>query len=132
MALLYIQCDWNEALESEDGKAWITFKQKDHKGQRAFLKQMPSSENPETPCVIATSKDFHVSNPSSKSLIIHFKGHESIFKVLAPTEVFNSIHLKSIASLDVSSGGLGVSAGDDGIYVWENENGLIRRKLGKK
>ena len=29
----------------------------------------------------------------------------------------------------MSSGGLGVSAGDDGMVVWETNTGLIRRKL---
>ena len=45
---------------------------------------------------------------------------------MAPTATYNSIHTKSISCLDVSDGGLGVSAGDDGMFVWETDNGLIR------
>ena len=29
----------------------------------------------------------------------------------------------------MSYGGLGISAGDDGLFVWETNNGLIRRSL---
>ena len=31
-----------------------------------------------------------------------------------------------ITSLDVSSGGIGISAGNDGMFVWEAQNGLVR------
>ena len=89
---------------------------------------MPNSETDQN-FIISTSKDFEISNIRKRSLTVKYKGQPQIFKILAPCQIFNSIHIKSISCLDVSSGGLGVSAGDDGIFIWETENGLVRRKL---
>jgi len=127
MALLYIQCDWEEALRSDDGKAWITYKVRGNKGIRSTLKQMPNTENEEEPFIVSSSTDFTLHKVKSRSFVVKIRDRK--FKVMAPTATYNSIHTKSISCLDVSDGGLGVSAGDDGMFVWETDNGLIRRKL---
>jgi len=125
---LYIQCDWEEALRDDEGKAWITYKFRGQKGLRSTLKQMPNTENDDEPIVVSSSKDFVLHNVKSRNFVVKVNDGR-MFKVMAPTSTFNSIHTKSISCLDVSDGGLGVSAGDDGMIVWETENGLIRRKL---
>ena len=50
------------------------------------------------------------------------------FKAIHPDRTFSSIHMKNVVTLDVSHGGLGVSAGDAGnqISVWESSRGVIR------
>ena len=83
----------------------------------------------ETFAIRADSDKFDIKHVKAKSLTVKMKHHDLLFKVVAPSETFNSIHTKNINSMDVSSGGLGVSAGDDGFLVWETNTGLIRRKL---
>ena len=90
---------------------------------------MPNSEDEERPHLTCTSKDFQLSQFNKSTLTVSVKNSNQNYKIVAPDTTFNSIHQKSISSLDVSSGGLGISAGNDGIFVWESENGLIRRKL---
>lgn len=86
---------------------------------------MPNTENDDEPIVVSSSKDFALHNVKSRNFVVKVNDGR-MFKVMAPTSTFNSIHTKSISCLDVSDGGLGVSAGDDGMIVWETENGLIR------
>lgn len=127
MAVLYVQCDWQEVLREDDGKAWITFKKRGEKGQRAFLKQMGMDED--LPCVKATSDEFCVGNGQKNMIEVNIKGSPLRFKVVPPQRVFESVHTKQINGLDVSDGGLGVSTGDDGLFVWETSRGLVRRSL---
>lgn len=129
MALLYLQPDWQETLADDSGKAWITFKQRGKKGERGYLKQFPSSEDANLPTITATNALFNIEKIRQDSLVISIKDHGLKFKIVAPFQTFNSIHTKSITSLDVSSGGIGISAGNDGMFVWEAQNGLVRRKL---
>jgi hypothetical protein len=100
MAVFYIQCDWQEVLKDfeNEGKAWITFKKRGQKGQRAFLKPMPdNSDDPNRPCLSVTSQDFQISHIREKSLVVNVKGQEMTFKVVAPSETYNSIHTKSVS-----------------------------------
>ena len=113
--------------EEANSKAWITFKVRGQKGERATLKPMYTID--ETLSIRSDSDKFEVKNVKSKSLTVQVKNQDLLFKVVAPFLTFHSIHSKNINSLDVSSGGLGVSAGDDGLLVWETNTGLIRRKL---
>ena len=85
---------------------------------------MPNTENEEEPFIVSSSTDFTLHKVKSRSFVVKIRDRK--FKVMAPTATYNSIHTKSISCLDVSDGGLGVSAGDDGMFVWETDNGLIR------
>ena len=85
---------------------------------------MPNTENEEEPFIVSTSTDFTLHKVKSRSFVVKIRDRK--FKVMAPTATYNSIHTKSVSCLDVSDGGLGVSAGDDGMFVWETDNGLIR------
>ena len=82
--------------------------------------------------VSASEDEFCLGSITSKSLeVSHKKLKNLMFKVIRPERVFKGIHKKNVASLDVSPGGLGVSAGDDGssLYVWETSRGVVRRNL---
>ena len=81
----------------------------------------------ETFAIRADSDKFDIKSVKAKSLTVKMTNQDLLFKVVAPSETFNSIHTKNINSMDVSSGGLGVSAGDDGFLGWETSTGLIRR-----
>ena len=85
---------------------------------------MTNSENEDHPFIVSTSQEFALQNIKRRDFIV--KVNERRFKILAPMQIYNSIHTKTISCLDVSDGGLGVSAGDDGMFVWETDNGLIR------
>ena len=110
------------------------------------MKQFPNSEDANLPTITATNALFNIEKIRSDSLVISIKDHGLKFKIVAPFQNFNSIHVKSVSdnvvvefsmktkfmiffqitSLDVSSGGIGISAGDDGMFVWEAQNGLVR------
>ena len=102
----------------------MTYKVRGNKGIRSTLKQMPNTENEEEPFIVSSSTDFTLHKVKSRSFVVKIRDRK--FKVMAPTAIYNSIHTKSISCLDVSDGGLGVSAGNDGMFVWETDNGLIR------
>ena len=114
----------NYKSRSDDGKAWITYKVRGNKGIRSTLKQMPNTESEEEPFIVSSSTDFTLHKVKSRSFVVKIRDRK--FKVMAPTATYNSIHTKSVSCLDVSDGGLGVSVGDDGMFVWETDNGLIR------
>ena len=81
--------------------------------------------------ISADEDEFSLHRVTNKSLeLSHSKirAAKLVFKIIRPEKVFRSIHKKNVASFDVSSGGLGVSAGDDGssLFVWETSKGVVR------
>ena len=55
------------------------------------------------------------------------KGKMFVFELYSQIYRFD-FWLFQVSALDVSSGGLGVSAGDDGssLFVWETSKGVVR------
>ena len=131
-ASFMIQSDWYIAVRDDDAKAWITFKQRGQLGIHTHILSEGSSAN-ETPFNISVDEEgFQLRNVTSKGLeISHSEAKNLTYKIIFPETVFQNIHDKNISSLDVSSGGLGVSAGDDGssLFVWETARGVVRRNL---
>lgn len=79
---------------------------------------------------VQASEGFRVVNITKKTLSLSYENPtcESLF--VAPVTAFSDIHKKSIISLDVSLGGLGVSSSvDNKLHVWDTSNGEVRRIL---
>lgn len=131
-AMFSIQPDWHLALRKDNGKAWITFKQRGQMGIHTHLMSEGESKKGQPFNISIEEEEFQLTKITSKSLeIAHLKAKYLSFKIIFPEKVFNSIHDKNVSSLDVSSGGLGVSAGDDGssLFIWETSQGVVRRNL---
>jgi len=131
-AVFSVQPDWYQSLREEDGKAWITFKQQGQLGIHAKIISEGESKDGEIFNLSCDDEEFKLSEITSKSFSIsHSKAKSLNFKIIRPEMIFSSIHSKNVSSLDVSSGGLGVSAGDDGssLFVWETSKGVVRRNL---
>lgn len=131
-AVFSVQPDWYMSLRDDDGKAWVTFKQQGQLGIHAKINSEGKSKDGECYNISCDDDDFNLNEIKHNSFIIsHTKAKDLSFKIIRPEMVFSSIHSKNVSTLDVSSGGLGVSAGDDGssLFVWETSKGVVRRNL---
>ena len=126
-----IQPDWYLVLREENGKTWITFKERGQLGCHSQIVSEGESADDQS-FNICCEDDFQLSKVTNRSIqITHSKAPGIVFKIIHAEKVFKSIHNKNVSSLDVSAGGLGVSAGDDGssLFVWETSKGVVRRNL---
>ena len=84
------------AFREEEGKAWITFKIRGQKGERATLKPMYSIE--ENFAIRANSEKFQIQEVKARTLIVRILGQENTFKVVAPYATHDSIHTKNVVT----------------------------------
>ncbi|XP_023238754.1 proteasomal ATPase-associated factor 1-like [Centruroides sculpturatus] len=125
---LTIECNWENILRSTGGQVWVTCKRFQEIGKHGNVWNVDTSS--EGYPKVQASEGFRVINITKKTLnLMHEEPScESLF--VAPVLVFSDIHKKSIISLDVSLGGLGVSSSvDNKLFVWDTSNGEIRRVL---
>jgi len=133
--MLTIQPDWSDELKTRDGKAWISLKLRGEKGRHGSLTS-PDGK-PQSAVIEEDHNDegdsvaFHLEQATASYLVVKAFEGPLRFKVIRPYAVFQNIHAKGISCMDVSQGGLGVSAGDDSssIMVWETSQGVSRREL---
>lgn len=126
---IILQNDWSKVLRDNEGRAWITYKAV---GEPSISGELRSQGlNDERLPIITASEGFSVGNISERSIEVCFIEKNLKTKFIAPTARFESIHKKSVESLDISAGGeLGVSAGSDGLLqIWQTNNGTVRRNL---
>lgn len=125
---LTLQSDWQSALREGEGQAWVTCKFSGQPGHHGDLRLMGFSGD-QVPYV-APSEGFRVGSVTKNSIeIIHEEPNcKCVF--YAPQETFKNIHHKGVITMDVASGGLGVSAcTQNKLLVWETSRGLMRRQL---
>ncbi|RNA18309.1 mitochondrial glutamate carrier 1-like [Brachionus plicatilis] len=138
---LILQSDWDEILSEQTTESvWVQYKfspvEPALNARLYFNRQSQVS-----PAIQDANDNFFriekISN-DNKSLNIKFKNEkvEIRRKFVAPVQKFQ-IHFGDktkkplpVLSLDVSSGGLGVSSSQDGqLFLWQTDNGQIRRIL---
>ena len=83
-------------FREENGKAWISFKKKDHKGIRAHLKEVVYGGDGDQPYSV-TAPEFSLQRATKKSFVLTFDDSDLVFKVVSPYATFNSIHTKSVS-----------------------------------
>ena len=121
-----IQCDWEETLAQDGGKAWVSFKHVDGKSVHDSIKKIGDE-------LISTEDAFTIKSLGSNILDVCHKGTNDRLACVAPDKVFKDlISGARITNVDVSSGGLGVATTSDNsnIAVWETDTGAVRRHLG--
>ena len=121
-----IQCDWEETLAQDGGKAWVSFKHVDGKSVHDSIKKIGDE-------LMSTEDAFTIKNLGSNILDVCHKGSNDRLVCVAPDKVFKDlISGARITNVDVSSGGLGVATTSDNssIAVWETDTGTVRRHLG--
>lgn len=132
MGRVILQSDFDQALREPGGRAWVSFK---CHGQESIHGELQckclSAEG--LPYITATD-GFSVQNVIQKTIDISYNKNEAVFarQFVAPLTTLNKVHRerKSIHSLDVTSGGLGVSSDSDGqLKIWETQTGEVRRIL---
>ena len=83
--------------------------------------------------VITTDEKLKVTKVTSSSVVFSHEDGKCQFKVVKPDREFASVHqsLGGIGPIDVSPGGLGISASESGgeLNVWETSRGVVRRTL---
>jgi len=114
---ILIQHDWNEGDDS-----WLMVKTPGETSLRGTYKESSTT----------TGTDDFVIQKHRKTLIgvSHPRaGYSALF--VAPSFVWSGIHAKGgVVSLDVTEGGLGVSAATNGeLNIWTTNNGEVRRRL---
>lgn len=116
---ILIQSDWNECIDKSS--VWITCKRRGEKGEHGKISNGGASiDLPNFSCRLL----------SPGVLQVQYKDNDPV-KIVAAERVFNKVHAgRAVTSLDVTPGGLGVSAGDDTvIHVWDSTSGTVRREL---
>lgn len=83
--------------------------------------------------LLCDSDDFEASHSTRDSLTVTYSSEEQNVRLVArfvrPESVFAKLHKpkKRIESIDVTSGGLGVSSDNDGnLLVWQTADGQLR------
>jgi len=121
---ILVQSNWPECLARDGGEFWVTFKEVEKQGDHDKVKKEGNE-------LVAKDEKFSVNMVSNDVLkIIHNKSDTCGF-FLGPSDYFSNIQSgKRVASLDVSSGGLGVlSGGGEQLSVWDTNTGTVRRVL---
>ncbi|XP_015602682.1 proteasomal ATPase-associated factor 1 [Cephus cinctus] len=118
---LSIQSDWNKCLRGRDKEAWISYKYRDQASVTGKLKLLDGK--------ISCSEGFEILAYHGDSVTLKHIASGVITAFHAPVITF-TVHDKACTSIDVSHGGLGVSAGSQGdLFIWETERGVIRCTL---
>ncbi|XP_054718252.1 proteasomal ATPase-associated factor 1-like [Uloborus diversus] len=125
--LLSIQNDWDEVLREKIGSVWVSCKEYGKNSKHGKLNVIPC----ESTCVTVEGSDgFRVQKITAKSLSLSHEDPNCRCDFYAPSKIFSNIHLKNVLCLDVTNAGLGASvSGDNTIYIWDNSNGSVLRKL---
>jgi len=135
--VIYLQCDWHEALRERNGKAWVSLKNLGQQNAATIYGNITSADIEANNTVITSNNNddnagtFLVTKYHNQFIDVHHPGQNVQVKFLAPALTFTAGHSKSITSLDVSvGGGLGVSSSTDGTcHVWDTTTGTVRRQL---
>ena len=120
-----IQCDWEETLAQDGGKAWVSFKHVDGKSVHDSIKKIGNE-------LMSKEEAFTIKNLGSNILNVVHKGSNCRLVCVAPDKVYkNLLSGARVTNVDVSSGGLGVATTSDNsnIAVWETDTGALRRHL---
>ncbi|GAB1602459.1 proteasomal ATPase-associated factor 1-like [Argonauta hians] len=136
---LLLQCDWDVCLREDNGKAWVALQDLSGETAGPTIRGQLVTESliaPGLPKVLG-SNGFSVKRIQGNTIDISYCEelchHPSSFMTfVSPLKNFSAIHdpNKSLLSLDVSAGGLGVSSSTDGtLKIWETESGEVRRNL---
>ncbi|ESO93250.1 hypothetical protein LOTGIDRAFT_232701 [Lottia gigantea] len=129
---IILQSDWEHSLSESCGKAWITYKKGDRPGRHGELESNGlSSEG--LPYVVS-SDGFSVDKVDKKRISVTYAKNDVKLtrKFNAAQITYSTIHnlKKKVLSLDVTTGGLGVSSDSEGLLrVWETRTGEVRREL---
>lgn len=119
---------FRKPFRENDGQAWVTCKFSGRPGCHGDLRSLGVSG--EGIPYVTASEGFRIGSLTKKSIEIVHEDPNCKCTFFAPQASFRDIHLKSVVCLDVSSGGLGVSAcTDNKLLVWETDRGILRRSL---
>ncbi|CAL4063051.1 unnamed protein product, partial [Meganyctiphanes norvegica] len=106
---------------NNDTSAWILHK---HLGEKANYGKI-GRQGYDDMC-----DSFQVNSRTARTISVTYQpsGLNTLF--VAPAAVFGNVHAKSVISMDVADGGLGVSVCiDNKLHVWESSRGEVRRRL---
>lgn len=80
---------------------------------------------------VTASEGFAVSGVGKRKITVSCLDKKVSAQFVAPSTSLDTVHNKSITSLDISAGGaLGLSASIDGhLRIWETASGIVRREL---
>jgi len=121
---LLVQSNWEECWLKEDGEFWVTFKELGRQGDHDKIKKDGNQ-------IISKEEKFDVLEVTSGVLKLTHRQTKSTSYILAPVDYFSNIlGGTKVSRIDVSSGGLGVVAGNtNSPCVWDTQNGTVRRVL---
>jgi proteasomal ATPase-associated factor 1 len=123
-AILHIQPDWDVAFKGKDDSIWVSFKSRGTTSRHGTI-----SREKRTSLDWHGDENFRVIRwrPDGPLLVEH-KDSGLKTEFLAPNRIFKGIHLKAVNCVDVSGGGLGVSACTGGeVKIWDTDRGIARR-----
>jgi len=128
-----VQHDWYDALRLDSSKKfWVSFTRE---GEKTLYTDMEvSKEGDVLLCKDGDRFQGQVINKNVLKLSVDntTAGDGSLTSYFfAPHNTYTDVHDKAVRCVDVSpSGGLAVSCGDDGgLYVWQTDDGTVRRVL---
>ncbi|XP_062596467.1 proteasomal ATPase-associated factor 1-like [Saccostrea cucullata] len=130
MERLILQSDWDEVLKENEEKVWISYKPGAQPSVHGSLYNQGLSSDG-VPYVTG-SDGFSVQEVTKRSISVSYTDDSINLtrKFVAPNVSFKAIHneRKSVVSLDVTEGGLGVSADSEGkLRLWQTDTGEVRR-----
>lgn len=119
--------DWHEALRSGCDSFWVSCSIEDQKTVYGEINVKKGTHGSELEC----SSGFEANLLNKNVLVVKNKDLHITSYFFAQYNAFENLHHKAVRSLDISpAGGLAVSCGDDGgLYVWQTDDGTIRRAL---
>jgi len=122
---ILVQSNWQECMVKDGGVFWVTYKEVGKPGDGDKIKKEGNE-------MVAKDDKFSVTMVSKDVMkLTHLKSDSSGY-FLAPSDFFSNIQSgTSVTSLDVNSGGLGVtsSGGSHKMSVWDSNTGTVRRVL---
>uniref|UniRef100_A0A914V8R6 Proteasomal ATPase-associated factor 1 n=1 Tax=Plectus sambesii TaxID=2011161 RepID=A0A914V8R6_9BILA len=123
---LLLQSDWFEALRttSTTEKIWSGYRLAGQKSEFIDVKQEKGVLTPLNDDRLSIERLTGRKMRLSTALV----GASTTF--VAPFAQYDVLHRTSVEAIDISNGGLGVSASTDGsLLVWSSETGTVQRKL---
>jgi proteasomal ATPase-associated factor 1 len=123
-AHLDIQHDWSTACREGDRKIWASLRRIGRESIHGHLYLRPNEG------IVREESQFEIVWKSENMIKVAHKSTGTNGVFVSPSKSFR-LHNKTLTDLDISpSGGLGVVASVDGqAWVWDTENGQIRRTL---
>ena len=123
--MFLIQCDWNVALAATGGSAWVSWKTRGEPGRHGKLTRTVAGVDCDLEEISSTRM------VGNTVLEVRRVGTDEAVRVVAPEQVFTRLgNGGPVQSLDVTTGGLGVSCrGDAVVQVWDSSTGVVRRQL---